>query len=88
MPHPTSSARLPEDEYGVKWVVEAGDPANDSINYLKRRGMKIIVLPRKVFLYGPANCVVEWEPVDPILASRIRECSGVLIARQESKGSK
>ena len=35
-----------EDEHGVTWVVEAGDPARTAVLALGRRGFRWVVLPR------------------------------------------
>ena len=41
-----------EDQYGVVWVVEAGDPARTAVNLLTRLGFKWLVLPRRLLLTG------------------------------------
>ena len=41
-----------DDEHGTTWHVEAGDPARQHANALKRLGCRWIVLPRCVILTG------------------------------------
>lgn len=74
-------AHLAADEFGVKWLVESGDPANSLINYLKRRGMRTFVLPRTALLYGADGLVVGYVPGDVLAAARLLDCVGVLSAR-------
>lgn len=82
MPQQTSSKQTwPVDEFGARWFVETGDPAQPVLNYLKRRGFVNIVLPRSVYLYGHSAAVVEFEPMDPLAASRLRDCVGVINGR-------
>lgn len=37
-----------EDEYGVRWLVQPGDPANAKILTLRRNYVSWVVLPREV----------------------------------------
>lgn len=37
-----------EDEHGIQWLVEAGDPARTSVLALSRAGFVKIVLPREL----------------------------------------
>ena len=69
------------DEFGVRWRVEAGDPARPLLNYLERRGFRTVVLPRSAYLAGTAGLVVSYEPSDVLARARLLECVGVLIAR-------
>ena len=69
------------DEFGTRWLVDSGDPANASINYLKRRGMRTFVLPRTLLLDGMVGAVVNYTPADVLAAARLADCVGVLLAR-------
>ena len=66
------------DEFGVQWLVDTGDPANDAVNYLKRRGFRTYVLPRRTLLYRAAEAVVGFTPFDVLTAARLLDCVGVL----------
>ena len=64
-----------EDEYGTRWLVAAGDPANDHINLLKRNYVSWVVLPREV-LMGTGHDYNE--PADVLRAVRLADCLEVI----------
>ena len=68
-----------EDEYGTRWLVKAGDPANPLINQLSRIGFDIIVLPRSAYITGELG-LTNWAPGDILKAARLADCLGVLSA--------
>lgn len=63
-----------EDEHGVSWRVESGDPARVAVNTLKRRGYRWVVLPRE-FLRGMIEPVKAPEPSSDNLSDyRLYDC--------------
>ena len=60
-----------EDEYGVRWIVQARDPASKLVNTLHRKGYGWVVLPRKTFRTGE---IVAAESDDYIRNVRLNDC--------------
>ena len=67
-----------QDEYGVSWVVESGDPARTLVNRLKRYGFDWIVLPRYTLVNGKLSMTACSE--DFIRDVRMKDCVGSLSA--------
>ena len=61
------------DEKGSPWVVSAGDPANQIILSLKRKGFDYIVLPRYTYRSGSYPDVLP-ECTDYIAKVRMHDC--------------
>ena len=59
------------DECGVRWSVQARDPASKLVNTLHRKGYQYIVLPRKTYISGE---VVHAESEDFIANIRLADC--------------
>ena len=66
-----------EDEFGIRYLVKSGDPANWQVLALARRGLDFAVLPRYNYLTGKLHEPV-FEPGDVIKAARLYDCLGVL----------
>lgn len=67
-----------EDQGGVRWKVDAHDPASQYVNRLKRLGFGYVVLPRLTFMSGAL--IDEAPPADaPLVRSvRLADCLAVL----------
>jgi hypothetical protein len=65
-----------QDEYGVSWVVESGDPARTLVNRLKRYGFDWVVLPRYTLVTG--KIMDKAESPDFLRDVRMKDCVGRL----------
>ena len=58
-----------EDEYGVQWEVQSGDPASKLVNTLKRNLFTWVVLARSTYLTGEVPLTAQGE-----LPEELPEC--------------
>lgn len=59
------------DEYGVRWSVQARDPASKLVNTLRRKGYMYVVLPRKTYRTGE---LTDCNSDDYLINVRLKDC--------------
>ena len=64
------------DEFGVRWVVEAGDPARKFVNRLSANGFAHIVLTRAM-LRGKIERAGQQGQMEPAMV-RLADCEALL----------
>ena len=57
------------DEHNTPWLVKSGDPAAGYVNILKRKGFRIIILPRKVLTGELEPATMSVGPVEVLPSS-------------------
>ena len=66
------------DEHGTRWVVSAGDPANQLVNKLKSKGFDTIILQRYTYRIGKLDEPLPERGEDIIMWTRLYDCRKVL----------
>lgn len=66
-----------EDDRGNPWRVSGGDPAMRHVNKLRRMHYRWVVLPLVTLATGDLGATAT-TPTDPLRATRLAECIGVL----------
>ena len=69
------------DQYGVPWIVEAGDPCREATNLLKSKGYARIILRRETLVSGPPHGIMvetTAAALEPLAWVRLLDCNNVL----------
>ena len=77
----TSMAYQIEDEHGVTWHVDKGDPAYEHVQNLRKANYTWVILPRQLILDGALPVWIH-DGVQSKESMRLIECLGVLSGSQ------